>query len=164
MPTDSAENFRRLFRYEQDSHATVLSSLEATASNLQAEAGFKKAVDLLAHVVAARQLWLFRLGQLESPPAELFPQGVRLGGLPAELAEMHRTWGGYLATLTDAHVEHVLEYRSNDGKSFRNDVGDILTQLYGHSLYHRGQIALLLRQIGARPAATDFIFWARAVP
>ena len=40
-------------------------------------------------------------------------------------------------------------------------VEDILTQLHGHSLYHRGQIALLLRAMGAEPVSTDFVFWTR---
>jgi len=40
-------------------------------------------------------------------------------------------------------------------------VEDILAQLFGHSWYHRGQIALLVRSIGAEPAATDFVYWAR---
>jgi uncharacterized damage-inducible protein DinB len=38
---------------------------------------------------------------------------------------------------------------------------NVLIQLFGHSLYHRGQIALLLRRIGAEPASTDFVFWTR---
>jgi len=33
--------------------------------------------------------------------------------------------------------------------------------LFGHSWYHRGQIAMLLRSIGAEPAVTDIVFWAR---
>ena len=28
-------------------------------------------------------------------------------------------------------------------------------------LYHRGQIALLLRAVGAEPVPTDFLFWTR---
>ncbi|HEY7544618.1 MAG TPA: DinB family protein [Blastocatellia bacterium] len=55
----------------------------------------------------------------------------------------------------------VFEYSSLDGGRFRNSVEDILTQLFGHSLYHRGQIALLLRSIEAEPAATDFVYWSR---
>ena len=37
----------------------------------------------------------------------------------------------------------------------------ILTQLYGHSLYHRGQIAMLVKQAGGQPAMTDFVYWCR---
>ena len=30
-----------------------------------------------------------------------------------------------------------------------------------HSWYHRGQIATLVRALGAEPAVTDFVFWSR---
>jgi uncharacterized damage-inducible protein DinB len=33
-----------------------------------------------------------------------------------------------------------------------------------HGAYHRGQIAQLLRQNGAQPAATDYIGFVRGVP
>ncbi len=40
-------------------------------------------------------------------------------------------------------------------------VEDILTQLFGHSWYHRGQIAARVRELGGEPAATDFVFFTR---
>jgi uncharacterized damage-inducible protein DinB len=40
-------------------------------------------------------------------------------------------------------------------------VEDILTQLFGHSSYHRGQVALLIRDLGGEPAVTDYVFWVR---
>jgi uncharacterized damage-inducible protein DinB len=52
-------------------------------------------------------------------------------------------------------------YQSYEGPRFRSTIEDILTRLFGHSWYHRGQIAMLLRSIGAEPAVTDFVFWAR---
>ena len=55
----------------------------------------------------------------------------------------------------------MFEYQSLDGPWFRNSVEDILTQLFGHSWYHRGQIAALIRALGEEPAVTDFVFWAR---
>ena len=51
--------------------------------------------------------------------------------------------------------------RSYDAGWFRNRVEDILAQLYGHSLYHRGQVAQLVRSLDEKPVTTDFIFWAR---
>jgi uncharacterized damage-inducible protein DinB len=32
-------------------------------------------------------------------------------------------------------------------------------QISLHSTYHRGQIATRMRELGAEPAATDFILW-----
>ena len=156
----NAEKYRRWFEYEQDSHVKVLASLQAVADPLRAMPQFQKAVDLLAHLVAARNMWLYRLG-FGNQPVELFPAGIPLTRLPEMLDEMHAAWGRYLESLTDTELARRFEYASYDGPRFSNTVDDVLTQLYGHSLYHRGQIALLLRSIGAEPAPTDFIYWTR---
>jgi uncharacterized damage-inducible protein DinB len=80
-----------------------------------------------------------------------------------EVAEpVTRAWREYMEGLTDQEAARVLEYTSTEGLRFRNSVDDVLTQLFGHSLYHRGQIAQLLRSGGAQPPITDFVFWARA--
>jgi uncharacterized damage-inducible protein DinB len=156
-----APRYRRLFDYEKDSHRKVLVSLEAVPADLRATDVFQKAVDLMAHLVVARRLWLYRFGVAAAQPPALFPERVALDGLQAQFEAMEQLWDHYLSMLTDDDVGRVFEYRSMEGDRYRNTIDEILTQLYGHSLYHRGQIALLLRQIGAEPAATDFVFWAR---
>ena len=50
------------------------------------------------------------------------------------------------------------------GRRFATRAIDMFTQLVMHGSYHRGQIALLLRQSGAEPAATDYITFVRGVP
>jgi uncharacterized damage-inducible protein DinB len=112
-------------------------------------------------MLVARHLWLHRLGVLRDRPADLFPRGTSLQALQPATDAMERAWAKYLEGLTDAETARVFEYTSTEGLRFRNTVEDILTQLYGHSLYHRGQIAQLLRSGGAEPAVTDFVFWAR---
>jgi uncharacterized damage-inducible protein DinB len=164
MSDNAAERFRRLFDYERDSHARVLASLAGVPEELRATEGYRKAAGLLAHIVLARRLWLSRLGAGVAGPknvTDFFPQNVALSDLAAQLEETQAAWTQYLAGLTDEAAARGFEYRSLDGARFRNTVEDILTQLFGHSLYHRGQIALLLRAIGAEPAATDFVYWAR---
>jgi uncharacterized damage-inducible protein DinB len=156
-----SDRYRRWFEYEKDSHAKVLDSLNATPQDLSIHPSFRKAVDLLAHIVAARRLWLFRLGVLDEGPTDIFPQGVQLSNLGAQLDQMHSEWTFFMDGLTDDELGRKFEYRSLEGESFRNTVEDILTQLFGHSWYHRGQIATLLRAIGAEPAVTDFVFWCR---
>lgn len=156
----NAEKYRRWFEYEEDSNAKVLTSLQAVAAPLRALPQFQKAVDLLAHLIAARNMWLYRLGQ-GSQPTELFPAETSINELPKLLDEMQSAWRSYLAALTDVEVARRFEYQSYDGPRFSNTVDEVLTQLYGHSLYHRGQIAMILRSIGAEPAVTDFIYWTR---
>lgn len=165
MPSMS-DRFRRWFDYEKDSHAKVLASLQAVPAHLRDSQEYEKAVSLLAHLVLARWLWLVRLGvappeKAPSEPEAFFPRDVAVTDLPGQVAEMEEAWEAFLARLDDAEVSRVFEYRALDGAGFRNTIEDILTQLFGHSLYHRGQIALLLRGLGAEPAVTDFVYWTR---
>lgn len=154
------ERYRRWFDYEKDSHAKTLDSLNAVTEELRESEGFRKAVYLMAHIVAARRMWLFRFG-VPINNVELFPREIKLTELPNQISEMESLWSEYLDQLTETELARVFEYQSYEGSRFRNTIEDILTQMFGHSWYHRGQIALLLRSIGAEPAVTDFVFWSR---
>ena len=160
MNDSMIERYRRWFEYEKDSHAKTLDSLNAVPEELRASEQFRKAVYLLSHIIAARRMWLFRFGVVKEN-ADLFPKEISLDDLPDQLSEMETLWSGHLSQLDDTQLARVFEYRSYEGPRFRNTVEEILTQLFGHSWYHRGQIAMLLRSIGAEPAVTDFVFWAR---
>jgi uncharacterized damage-inducible protein DinB len=158
-----AERYRRWFEYERDAHAKVLAALAAVPEERRSAPEYRKAVTLLAHIAQARRVWLFRLGGLsEGPrPDEIFPEGLSLGEAEARLAEIQRAWGEYLAPLGDQEITRTFEFRAYDGTRFRIPVEDILAQLFGHSSYHRGQIAWLLRAMGEQPAATDLVLWSR---
>ena len=154
------EKYRRWFDYEKDSHAKVLQSFDSVPEEARLSEGMQKAVDLMAHVVAARMMWLFRLGVI-TEKAELFPRNASLTELPSLIARMETAWEKFLADLSETELVRVFEYQSYEGLRFRNSIEDILTQLFGHSWYHRGQIASLVRSLGGQPAVTDFVFWTR---
>jgi uncharacterized damage-inducible protein DinB len=155
------EQYRRWFEYEKDSHRKVLASLETVPQAGRRSEPFQKAVNSMSHIVAGRQMWLYRLGGLAERPANLFPTDATYDGLLAELEIMERGWTDYFGRLDEAELGRTFDYQTSEGTRFRNVVVDILTQVYGHSLYHRGQIASLVRAAGGEPAKTDFIFWTR---
>ena len=161
MATNLLERYRRWFEYEKDAHEKVLASLHSVPASKRSSAEFQKALMLLAHMMAARQLWLYRFGVAKDAPTEFFPRSITFEEVSAQVKEIHLIWTDYLRRLDDAELARVFEYQSLDGPWFRNNVEDILTQLFGHSWYHRGQIAALIRAISEEPAATDFVFWAR---
>jgi uncharacterized damage-inducible protein DinB len=155
------EQYRRWFEYEKDSHRKVLNSLETVPEERRHSEPFQKALGILGHIIAARRMWLYRFGVSAERPAHLFPTDVTRDNLWTELAVMERDWSGYLQGLSDSELQRVLVYKSIDGGWFRNLITDVLTQLHGHSLYHRGQVASLVRASGGEPVETDFIFWSR---
>lgn len=160
MSQVSSDQYRRWFDYEKDSHQKTLASLNKIPEERRKRDDFHKAVDLFAHLIAARLMWLYRFGA-RTDSVELFPTNTDLAKLPTLLETMETEWSGYLAKLTDADLSRIFEYQSYEGKRFRSSIQDILTQLFGHSWYHRGQIAQLVRRLGGEPAVTDFVFWSR---
>jgi uncharacterized damage-inducible protein DinB len=162
--TTMADRYRRWFAYEKDAHEKTLASLETVPAERRSDETFGKAVGLVGHLVAARRLWLFRFGVRSKGPAtvaELFPDDLPLDELAASVSEMHEEWSEYFRDLDDAELARVFEYRALEGARFRNRVEDLLTQLFGHSFYHRGQVAAIVRALGGQPAVTDYVFWVR---
>ena len=64
-----ADRFRRWFEYERDSHAEVLTALEASPETARATREFERAVSLMAHVVQARRGHGFRVLGARGDPA-----------------------------------------------------------------------------------------------
>ena len=161
MSREFVGRFERWFEYERDAHEKVLRSLESVPVDRRTCPEFEKAVAVLAHVAAARRLWLVRLGILPGPQGTLSPEKLTLTEAAGLLQSVHGPWAEYLARLTDEELGREVEYQSLDAGRFRSRVEDILAQLFGHSWYHRGQIATLVRAAGGEPAVTDLIYWSR---
>jgi uncharacterized damage-inducible protein DinB len=139
----------------------VLQSLESVPTERRTTLEFRRATTLFAHIVAARQIWLHRLGHRQDRPATIFPEPVDQATVAADWRAIEREWRDYLSRIDDNELASTFEYQSLDGGHFRNRIEDILTQTFGHSWYHRGQIAMLVKTAGGTPAATDLIYWCR---
>jgi uncharacterized damage-inducible protein DinB len=155
------DRYRRWLEYEKDAHAKVIASLKSVPVENRSLPAYQKALTLLAHITAARQLWLFRFGVGGEKPSDFFPTGLNLSDVIDRVEKAHSAWSAYLSRLNEADLARTFDYESLDGGKFRNSIEDILTQLFGHSWYHRGQIATLVRAAGGEPAVTDFVFWTR---
>ncbi len=153
--------YKRWFAYEQDAHEKVLASFKSVPEERRSGADYRRAATILAHVVAARRIWLWRLGASGFAPSSLFPEDPDVERISQDWDATSLEWIQYLDTLDDAGVERVFEYKSIDGGRFRNSIEDVLAQLFGHSSYHRGQIAMLIRSAGGTPEITDLIYWCR---
>src|SRR5262245_15894004 len=83
MARELAERFQRWFEYERDAHAKVLRSLESVPAARRSGPEYEKAVAILAHIGAARRIWLVRLGVLTGPQGTLAPEKLTV----AEVAD-----------------------------------------------------------------------------
>jgi len=153
-----ADRFRRWYEYERDCNAKSLQMLASVPDDRRSAPEFQKAIDRLAHLVAARRRWLFRLGHWPEIPAP-FPQGTALDDLPPLVAATEAAWVEYLSRLDETELSRSLEWDMADGRRFQWDVEGVLTQTFGHAWYHRGQIAQLVAALGGTAVDTDYILW-----
>lgn len=116
----------------------------------------------LLHGYGGDWLWLQRLtGRNLAPTWKDVPAVATLGELqkawPPVQAELLSFAGG----LSDADWGRIAEYRFSSGEEAKSPVFESLLHVVNHGTYHRGQIATMLRQMGAKPIGTDYITYVR---
>jgi uncharacterized damage-inducible protein DinB len=157
------DRFVTWFDYELEAHRQTLESLDSVSADAR-DGSYQEALDLFAHLMVCRRLWLYRLGGASTGPEtmeQIFPTGATRSELDRLLAGMEVDWRAYLDGLDHAELGRRFEYRTTEGEVFSNSVEEILTQLYGHAHHHRGQIMSTVRRLGGRPAVTDYVYWTR---
>jgi uncharacterized damage-inducible protein DinB len=121
-----------------------------------------KARELFAHILGATHNWLARIAG-RAATVTIWPTlgDDEMERLAREnVAELRRLLDG----ATEVDFSRVVPYRNSAGHPFESTVEDMLLQLTTHAAYHRGQIAMLLRQSGSEPAPTDYIAFIREAP
>ena len=121
-----------------------------------------KSLELYAHVLGAEHVWLARLQQ-RSASVAVWPE-LNLEQCAELAAANHEEFSRLAATLDEAGLDREVPYVNSAGDSFRSGVRDILVHVALHGCYHRGQVALTLRQSGSIPEPTDYIAFVRGAP
>lgn len=148
------EYFLKLYQYNAWSNDRVLRCLE------RQEVSDEKILSVMGHVVAAQFLWLHRIKALPPPDVKLWGQ-YSISQLATMAAEAGKQWLEFVEKTDNFNRE--LTYTNYVGEPYVNNVEMIMIHLVNHSSYHRGQIAMLLRQKGFEPINTDFITYDRII-
>jgi uncharacterized damage-inducible protein DinB len=114
------------------------------------------------HIMGAEWLWLERWKGV-SPPRLLdegeFADVVALRDRWTVIEDHREDW---FRGQTDQTLAADVDYRSLDGAPWKAPLWQLMQHVLNHSTYHRGQVTLLLRSVGARLASTDMVAWDRA--
>lgn len=152
MPDTLSRMFDHVRWADERVHASLLMAVNPPSHTL----------DLLAHVVAAEHVWLSRI-RGEKPEVTVWPR-LSLAQC-AELAKRNADeFSTLLGTLDGNQLDNSITYRNSAGAEFTSTIGDILTHVALHGVYHRGQIAAAVRAGGDTPASTDYIAFVRGAP
>jgi uncharacterized damage-inducible protein DinB len=162
----TADEINTLFKYNAWANERLLSSLQSLDSERftrNLNASHRSIRGTVAHLAAAEWIWLERWRGRS--PDRLLPEAEfeTIEMAARRLAEIDSELGKHMKGLTQTDLEGKRDYVTTEGKPYSNVLQDMLLHLINHSTYHRGQVASLLRQVGATPIATDLIVYLRAM-
>jgi uncharacterized damage-inducible protein DinB len=124
---------------------------------------FSSVRDTLAHIHFADCLWYARWQRepLPAPAPESFPD---LDSIRQATAKHEVKMRAVLDRLGPDGVGQSMDYHSRlDGKDHRSLYWQMFQHVVNHGTYHRGQLTMMLRQLGVAPVGTDLIlfYWER---
>lgn len=118
-----------------------------------------QALDLYAHMLAAEHIWLRRIDGV----VHLYDVWQAIGLDECERLA-HANHAGFMRVLSEADRLRPVTYQNLAGTTYTTPLEDILIHVSHHGMYHRGQVALLVRASGGTPLATDYIVFQRETP
>jgi uncharacterized damage-inducible protein DinB len=160
------DDIQLLYEYDRWANNRVLRAASAlTAEQFTRDLGgsFRSVRDTLVHIVGSERTWLTywkepspssafladlwtRHGTLFDPNA--FPE---FAAVQLKWAEVEREQVEFVNGVTNESLSRMLPVGSAQIR-----LAQLMQHLANHSTYHRGQVALMMRQLAAPPLATDF--------
>lgn len=160
----NVEDFRTLYDFNTWANRRTLDACAGvTPEQFTRDLGssFRSLRDTLAHIYGAEWIWFERWHSRVPaglPSAADFPD---FESLRRRLTDMDRDLVDYVASLTPDDLQRIIQFKTMAGTEIAQPLWQCLQHLANHGSYHRGQVATLLRQMGAKPLSTDLIGFYR---
>ena len=152
------------FEYDRWANARMLgvvAGISPEAFRKDLGSSFGSIRNTAVHIVSAEWAWLERWNGT-SPKQMLDPAGFPdVAALRARWAQVEQDLKNFLRALTPERFEADLDYFNLQGEAVTLPLWQLMLHMVNHSSYHRGQVTAMLRQLGAKPVATDLIGFYR---
>jgi len=113
----------------------------------------------LVHVLSAEAGWLDRCGGPKRGPRlnpDDYPTVESLIEAWHRIEVQERE---FLSSLKDEDVLRSVEYLNDRGEKRSMPLGELMLHSVNHGVHHRGQVALMLRELGHEPGYFDMVIY-----
>ncbi|MDB4901761.1 MAG: hypothetical protein JWQ63_1042 [Mucilaginibacter sp.] len=145
--------FTSLVNYDRYANELILNAIINTNEP-------EKPVQLMAHMLAAQQIWYNRCNELPAIGGALWPDW-KADSFGQLIIDNHAKWLAFLNKTDNADFGKQIKYQNSKGEPFSNKLTDILAHLINHGTHHRAQAGQLLKLAGVSLPITDYIFYLR---
>lgn len=163
--SSALRNIRMLTRYNAWANARLFDALvalppgEATARRAT---GFGTMVNILNHACVVDQIWQAHLqGRDHGFSKRITDREPALQALQSAQTELDDWYIAYADQLDETLHDEVVHFKFVDGGAGAMTRGDMLLHVVNHKTYHRGYVADMLYQAGARPPVMDLPVFLR---
>ncbi len=151
---NSIEHLRELYLYNDWANRRTITALKSAPS--------QKALRILSHILLTEKEYYARLFGKNSTGFD-FWQEFSLEECSELAMENAENYEGLLMRFDDEGLGQVANYKTSKGKPVQNTFREVLTHVLFHSMNHRGQVNLTIRESGFAPPSTDYIVYAREI-
>ena len=144
------EHFQDILEYNQHFNQLLIENFLENSS-----VWCEKSKSLLNHILNAHQVWNARILNQES--FEVW----QINTNDSLLKINSNNFENSSKILSERTLTEVILYKNSKGIEFENTIQEIFFHFINHSTYHRGQIAMLMKEAGLEPLNTDYIFYKR---
>ena len=115
-------------------------------------------VKYFSHLINSQYKWMARITDGERAKEMSWWDPVyTFEKLEERLNESLQAWINFLQQKSDEEIFEEVEFTGYDGGKWRARLVDIALQLNYHSIHHRAQMQMLIRQQGFEPDFIDYI-------
>lgn len=140
----------------------VISNLPEEKQKQTIISSFDSLLKTILHSWDAESIWWQRMKLSEriERPSSNFSGTMKEASFC--LLQQNKQWNNWLANVQDHVLTHEFIYKNSKREQFKQPVYQMLVHVFNHGTYHRGQLVLMLRQLGVEKIpSTDFIEWSR---
>lgn len=140
----------------------VIATLTTEQQEQAIVSSFPTVRSMVLHLLDANSIWWQRI-QLQEKilrPSQNFEGDFT--AVYAALRKVDGQWVEYVQKANDHLFTHEFQYFDLKKQPQKSMVQDVLVHLFNHGTYHRGQLVMMLRQLGVEKIpSTDYIAWTR---
>ncbi len=117
----------------------------------------------LIHMHNAEGIWFNRVNKTSNTEIPLDDEMLATGKVISYLLEHSGRWKKYTIEKSENDLIEKIRYKNIRGEEFYQPLHDILTHVFNHSTYHRGQLVTMMRTLGETVIPkTDLIDYSRS--
>lgn len=140
----------------------VILSLPEEKQKAEIASSFNNIHTTILHIWDAESIWWQRMKLHERfvRPSDN-PKGSTRDVINGLLSQS-KLWEGWVSNASELSLDHVFQYYNNKKEPVKMHIYQMISHVFNHSTYHRGQLITMLRQLGVEKLpGTDFVLWVR---